>query len=247
METIQNKRLSNLKIIKSSVDDLDDDLKNIPEPLPKKSFGMMMVGKPSSGKSSLLMSLLMSKDAYLKKFDRVYIMSESLDTLPLEELGLDPSRVYSEYDEEKLKQIIKDEKDSNQNNNTLIILDDVVRSIASKKGDFVLKMLLNRRHVTHNKNNKDEKGGLSIIITTQSYNLLPLKFRKNMSNIVLFSSTNQKEIINIKEELLCDLDKSDQNKILQQCWSKKYGFLFVCANATTSDRYYQNFNKIKIV
>ena len=43
METIQNKRLSNLKIIKSSVDELDDDLKATP--YPKKSFGMMMVGK----------------------------------------------------------------------------------------------------------------------------------------------------------------------------------------------------------
>ena len=246
METIPNKRLSNLKIIKSSVDELDEDLKLIPDPLPRKSFGMMMVGKPSSGKSSLLMSLLMSKDAYLKKFDRVYLMSESLDTLPLEELGLDSSRIYNEYDEEKLKEIIKNEKDSNQNNNTLIILDDVVRSIASKKGDFVLKMLLNRRHITHNKNNKDEKGGLSIIITTQSYNLLPLKFRKNMSNIALFSSTNQKEIINIKEELLCDLNKSDQNKILSQCWNKKYGFLFVCANCTTSERYHDQFNKIVI-
>lgn len=246
METIPNKRLSNLKIIKSSVDDLDDDLKSIPDPLPRKSFGMMMVGKPSSGKSSLLMSLLMSKEAYLKKFDHVYLMSESLDTLPLEELGLDSGRIYSEYNEDKLKEIIKNEKDSNENLNVLLILDDVVRSIASKKGDFVLKMLLNRRHITHNKNNKDEKGGLSIIITTQSYNLLPLKFRKNMSNIVLFSSTNQKEIINIKEELLCDLDKSDQNKILRQCWNEKYGYLFVCANSTTSDRYYQNFNKIII-
>jgi len=246
METIQNKRLSNLKIIKSSVDELDEDLKLIPDPLPKKSFGMMMVGKPSSGKSSLLMSLLMSKEAYLKKFDHVYLMSESLDTLPLEELGLDSGRIYSEYNEEKLKEIIKNEKDSNENLNVLLILDDVVRSIASKKGDYVLKMLLNRRHITHNKDNKHEKGGLSIIITTQSYNLLPLKFRKNMSNIVLFSSTNEKEIRNIKEELMSDLNKNNQNKILNQCWSKKYGFLFVCANATTAERYHDQFNSIII-
>jgi tRNA U34 5-carboxymethylaminomethyl modifying GTPase MnmE/TrmE len=246
METIPNKRLSNLKIIKSSVDDLDDDLKSISEPLPKKSFGLYLVGKPSSGKSSLLMSLLMSKEAYLKKFDRVYLMSESLDTLPIEELGLEPGRIYSEYNEEKLKEIIKNEKDITDNNNVLVILDDVVRSIATKKGDYVLKMLLNRRHITHNKSNKQDKGGLSLIITSQSYNLLPLKFRKNMSNVVLFSSTNEKEIKNIKEELMSDLNKNDQNKILNQCWNQKYGFLFVNANAITAERYFDKFNQIVI-
>ena len=65
MEIIKNDRIK-LKLIRQTIDDLDPDLEKIEEPLPKKSMAMYIVGAPGSGKTSLLLSLLLSKTAYLK-------------------------------------------------------------------------------------------------------------------------------------------------------------------------------------
>ena len=151
--------------------------------------------------------------------------------------------LFKKYD---IKTIIKNEKDSGDNNNVLLIFDDLIRDISGKKGMYLEKLILNRRHAIQNKDNDKVKSGLTIFITSQSYNMLPLRMRKNLSDIVLFSSTNAKELNSIKDELMYDLDKNQQNNILKHCWNVPYGFVYIKSNATTTDRYYQNFNKIVI-
>jgi len=103
---------------------------------------------------------------------------------------------------------------------------------------------LNRRHAIQNKSNDKVKSGITIFITGQSYNMLSLKIRKNLSDIILFSSTNERELKSIKEELMSDISKTEQNKILNYSWSVPYGFVYIKSNATTESRYYQNFNLI---
>jgi len=251
MNSIKNEKLSNLKIIKSSIDELDEDLADIAEPLTKKSGAFFFCGKPSSGKTSLFLSLLLShgkgiSTGFYKKFDKVYLFSASLDTLPLPQLGLDSSRIFDSYDDNTLQQIIKDEKQSSNNDNICLIFDDLIKDISGKKGAYLEKLVLNRRHAIQNKSNDKVKSGITIFITGQSYNMLSLKIRKNLSDIILFSSTNQKELESIKSELMSDISKKEQNTILNYCWSIPYGFCYIKSNSTTSDRYYQNFNKIII-
>lgn len=251
MNSIKNEKLSNLKIIKSSIDELDEDLADIAEPLTKKSGAFFFCGKPSSGKTSLFLSLLLShgkgiSTGFYKKFDKVYLFSASLDTLPLGQLGLDSGRIFDSYDDNKLQEIIKNEKDSAQNNNICLIFDDLIKDISGKKGAYLEKLVLNRRHAIQNKSNDKVKSGITIFITGQSYNMLNLKIRKNLSDIILFSSTNQRELKSIKEELMSDISKTKSIDILNYAWSIPYGFLYIKSNATTSDRYFQNFNKIVI-
>lgn len=251
MKSIKNEKLDKLKIVKSQIDDLDNDLASIAEPLSKKSGAFFFVGKPSSGKTSLWLSLLLShgkgsSTGFYRKFDKVYLFSGSLDTLPMEKLGLDSGRIYDSYDENILKEIIKNEKDSADNNNVLLIFDDLIRDISGKKGIYLEKLILNRRHAIQNKDNDKVKSGLTIFITAQSYNMLNLRMRKNLSDIILFSSTNAKELNSIKDELMYDIDKNKQNAVLKYCWSIPYGFCYIKSNATTEARYYQNFNKIVI-
>lgn len=251
MESIQNEKLNKLKIIKSSIDELDNDLADIAEPLTKKSGAFFFCGKPSSGKTSLFLSLLLShgkgiSTGFYKKFDKVYLFSASLDTLPLEQLGLDSNRIYDSYDDNKLQEIIKSEKESTENNNICLIFDDLIKDISGKKGAYLEKLILNRRHAIQNKSNDKVKSGITIFITGQSYNMLNLKIRKNLSDIILFSSTNQKELESIKSELMSDISKTKSIDILNYCWSIPYGFCYIKANQTTNERYYQNFNKIVI-
>ena len=60
----------------------DDEDCSIPEPLPRKSFSMLIVGKPGMGKTNLLLNLITKQGkAFNKKFDKVFIFSPSLSTI----------------------------------------------------------------------------------------------------------------------------------------------------------------------
>jgi len=243
MEIIKNQEIK-LKLIKQSIDELDKDLLSIPEPLPRKSMALYLVGAPGSGKTSLLLSLLLSKTAYLKKFDKVYLMSGSLQTLPPELIAnLPPEQVFDEYNIDSIYEKVKEEKDSALNNNVLFILDDVVKDIQERSFN---KLILNRRHIIQNATNPKTKSGTSIWLTSQTYNLLHLKIRKNMNAIILFPTANRKELECIKNELMMDLDEKEQNAILKYAWSKPYGFLFIRMDKPKTMKYYSNFDLIKL-
>jgi predicted NACHT family NTPase len=76
MEIIKNNNIK-LKVIKSDIDDLDADLEKIDEPLCKKSGAYYIVGRPGSGKTSLWLSLLLTKNnGYYRKFDKIYLINK---------------------------------------------------------------------------------------------------------------------------------------------------------------------------
>ena len=72
----------------------DKLLEGIPDGLPREpSMRMLIIGAPGSGKTSLMVSLL--SKYYKKKFDRIYLISGSKQTLPDTFLSkLNESRVY---------------------------------------------------------------------------------------------------------------------------------------------------------
>ena len=239
MEIIKNDRIK-LKLIKQSIDDLDPDLEKIEEPLPKKSMAMYIVGAPGSGKTSLLLSLLLSKTAYLKKFDKVYLMSGSLQTLPPEFIAnLPPDQVFDEYNIDSIYEKVKEEKDSALNPNVLFILDDVVKDIRAKTFN---KLILNRRHIIQNASNPKVKAGCSFWICSQSYNLMELQIRKNLSTVILFPTANKKELQSIKEELMADISPHEQDMIINYAWSKPYNFIFIRLDKPKSLKYYSGFD-----
>ena len=233
-----------LKVIKQDIDDLDDDLKKINEPLSKKSGAYYIVGRPQSGKTSLWLSMLLTKNqGYYRKFDKIYLISNSLATLPLPLLNLPPEQIFDGYDEEQLFEILKNEKESKENNNILIVIDDCIKDLKSKKFN---KLILNRRHIIQNVDNPKTKSGVMIFITGQTYNLLELQVRKNMSDVILFPTSNSKELISIKSELMSDLNPKQQDEILKLAWSRPYSFLYIKMNNQMSTKYYSNFDRISL-
>lgn len=243
MKIVKND-LSNVPKAPCDIDDLTD-LPYIPaKPLPIKSFAMLMCGAPGSGKTNLLLSLLMSKGKkkyYRKFFDRIYLISGSLATLPKKFIEKIPEdQVFSEYNEDILIDIINGLKDG-PNYNSLLILDDVIRSISRSRN--LSKVFLNRRHITHNEN-EEGNGGLSVMLTTQKYNLAPLEFRNAMSDIIIFKSGNAQEINAIKSELMTDLSTELQDKLLKESWKEKYSFLMIKPNQDIQNKYYIKFDKV---
>tara|TARA_R110001606_G_scaffold65658_1_gene151678 strand:- start:1093 stop:1857 length:765 start_codon:yes stop_codon:yes gene_type:complete len=250
MKVQKNKKLPFVPPITMDIDDTSDLPYKVSDPLPKKSFGMLIIGQPGSGKSTLLCSMLLSKPTKKKKniplfynsyFDHIYLISPSKHTLPLDQLNFNDDRMYDSYSDQHLAEIISKEKDDDNLNN-LILLDDCVRDL--KNTTDLCRCVLNRRHITQN-NDKEGKAGLSIIITAQKYRGgVPLYVRLNMSDVMIFRSENGSELKSIKDELLGDLNKDEQNTLLDTAWENPHDFLYIKTTKPKKDRYYKNFDKI---
>jgi len=249
MKLLKNKNLNNIAITKQSIDD-NSDLPFIPPaPLPAKSFAMLIVAPAGGGKTSFWTSLLLShptkkkKDinrAYFRFFDKIWLFSPSKDTLPMDKLKLDESRVFLKYTDTQLQEILDEEKDG-ENLNNIIVLDDSIRAIKNNKE--VQKLVLNRRHLTHNPN-EDGKAGLSVLVTSQKFNGVDTYLRNNMSDIIIFKTNVKNELEAIKNDVMSDLDKDIQDKLLKEAFKEKYGFLYIKNYMPTKDRYYINFKKV---
>lgn len=247
---ISNKTyLSNIPVIESDVD--KENFPYIPfSPLPKR-FSIYICGSPASGKTTLWTSLLLSHPTkkkpkipryYYRFFDRIEIISGSLQTLPLKKFGLPEDQLNNKYSDDLLEKII-DDICKDENYNSLIVIDDCIRDLTRSK--ILSKTILNRRHCTYNKDEADS-ASLSLMITSQKYNLLPLSLRSNMSHVIVFKTTNSSELNAIKDEVMADLNKEQQNEILDLAWSKSHGFLFIDVFASKDKRYYANFDLIEI-
>ena len=152
-----------LSKFKFNCDEIDP---SVPQPLPQNlNHFMLIVGKPGSSKTTLLLNLICKRGKmYNKKFDKVYLFSPSLGTIddcPFEELPEDQK--FEELSYDLLEAVLDEIKDSGEK--VLFIMDDVVNDM---KKEFHLekllcKVLMNRRHQC------GSGGSLSVWITTDRY------------------------------------------------------------------------------
>ena len=108
----------------------DECDKTIPKPLPQNlNHFLMIVGKPGSSKTTLLLNLICKRGKmYNKKFDKVYLFSPSLGTIddcPFEELPEDQK--FEELSYDLLEAVLDEIKDSGEK--VLFIMDDVVNDM----------------------------------------------------------------------------------------------------------------------
>jgi len=249
MKIVKRSYLSEIPVVKSNVE--NDCLPYVPfSPLPKKG-SLYICGSPASGKTTLMTSLLLSHPTrkspkkpryYYRYFDRVEMISNSIQTLPLKKFGLPEEQVHNQYSDELLEEII-DDIHEDENYNSLILLDDCIRDLSRSK--ILTKTILNRRHCTHNAS-EENQASLSIWITSQKYNMLPLSLRCNMSHMIVFRTTNKAELTAIKDELMTDLNPTQQDDILKLAWDRPYGFLFIDVYSPRDKRYYSNFDLISV-
>ena len=251
LETVKNKKLTHIPNVEMDIDSLSDLAYRPSKPLPPKSFAMYIVGQPGSGKTTTWVSMLSSRPTkknphkprfYYRLFDRIYLISNSLQTLPLNKLNLNEERMFNTFSDEIVNEIVAKEKED-ENHNCLLLLDDTIRDINNSQD--MAKIILNRRHCCHAAD-KEGHGGLSVMITSQVYNWLPLGLRKNMSHVILFRTENQRELTCIKRELMADLSEKQANEVLATAWEQPHDFLFIDATKPTKDRYYKVFDKIVI-
>lgn len=191
----------------------------------------LFVGTQGSGKTSLLVNFV--QKIYKKIFDRIYVFMPASSRQSLQPNIFDKlpaEQCFEELNEESISHVYDAVRQlSNDNKKTLIIYDDVQKSLKNITVLNSLKNIIaNQRHL-HVVN----------LILVQNFFALHKSLREIVNNVVLFklgkSQTNK-----IFDELIeCHRDKFDQ--IRDMVFDEKYQWLFVNLN---SQRIYKKFDEI---
>ena len=223
-----------------SCDTIDD---TIPRPLPRQSFSLICCGKPQSGKTTLILSLLCKNGrAFNKKFDRVFLFSPSLATMEDNPFELLPDdQKFSEVDVVNLEYVLDDIKDSGEK--VLLIFDDVISDIRGKgKGQIenqLQKIFFNRRHLC------GAGGSCSIIATAQTYNKIDPKLRRTASHLIFYENKNKKELKTIFDEVILIPEKEFMDT-LKYIYDKKHNMMYIDTTLPENKMIHKNFNPLTI-
>ena len=203
-------------------------LQNVHPPLHPTSSFSILSGRPGSGKTTALLNLLMRKQHYGGKFDAVYIISPSFGSVDSNLLASIPEdQQFRELTPEVLDEVLDSIYNKHQSQKVLIVLDDVVNDLAHNATQRSLqKLLFNRRHLTSVNPDAKKGGFVSVLMTTQVLNRIPLMLRKMANSVWLWPTRSQPELRAIRDELV-PTEKSAFQEILKSAWRSKHDPLIV--------------------
>lgn len=201
--------------------------------LNKHSF-TYIVGRPQSGKSNLTQNLFKNKSLLKKCFHNIFYISPSSSSLKDDVFNkLPDDKRFMELTEETLTSILSRCESSEKDEKNMIVIDDCASSL--KDGNLLKmfqRLVFNRRHIG---------GGVSIIIISQNFNLLPLQLRRLINNLILFKPSFE-EMTLINEQIL-NQPKKEVKKLMNFFFDEKYNFMMINLD---SGKYYKNFDSVII-
>jgi len=203
--------------------------------LMNKSHFSLFLGKAGSGKSSLVISFLNSKDAFKKCFHNIFLFCPSNSRSSIKddfwENNLETEQIYDDLNIENLIDAYsKIELDSDNNFKSLIILDDVQKNLKGDCEKLLLHIINNRRH-----------NRICIWICCQNYKTIPLQVRLALTDLFIFK-VGKGELENIYEELT-EIDKNKFNIITNNAYKVDHSFLYLNC---LSQRLFNNWDEIVI-
>lgn len=195
----------------------------------------VFIGKPGSGKTSLLISFLNNKNVYKKVFNNVLVV------MPSSSIQSMKKNVFKDHDQDKMYNeltlnTITDIRNkltsyTEDDETTLLIMDDVGASLKNNEIQKMLKQIIyNRRHLK-----------VKIIILAQSFLSIPREIRKLINNCVMFKPSKVE-----MENFLTELFESNKDDVipLMQLYKNKGDYLML--NIDNQKIYNQDFNEIII-
>jgi hypothetical protein len=211
-----------LKILQVKQKQKANEFPNIIHPLPMPPFTLALISPTKSGKSTLIVNLLKNANFnYQEQFDEVYYISPTVaidETLKSIYEDDEIIKIDDEDDLKYLDDILNDiikrqkEKPKDEREHVLIILDDCLDYL--KKSKRLDSLPSYSRHYK-----------ITIIISSQVYNALPLKLRKNCSSYIMSKIYNNKDLQNIEEEVGANFHDFKEN--YDKATKEKYNFLYI--------------------
>tara|TARA_R100001015_G_C4622102_1_gene179470 strand:+ start:253 stop:1035 length:783 start_codon:yes stop_codon:yes gene_type:complete len=216
----------------------------IPKPLPQQGgFAWLIVGKPRSGKTNLLLNLTTKAHKNLnRKFDAVYLWSPSIATMESNPFELLPDeQKHEQLTLENLKSVLEQIK--NSEDKILFIFDDVIADMRGKGRaeleNLLHKVFFNRRHLA------GRGGSVSILATSQTYNKIDPKLRRTASHLTFFENKNKKELDTIFDEVIL-IPKKEFYDVLRYVYDKPFQFLYIDTTLRDDRMMFKNFNQLQV-
>jgi hypothetical protein len=199
-----------------------------------KSFACSFIGRAGSGKTSLMLGLLQTKNKFKRVFNKIYVFMPDYSRGSMKKCIFDclpEDQIYNELNIETLKDVYqkimentktpvydKNGKMIAKGMKSLIIFDDVQDNFKGECEKLLLKIINNRRHLRS-----------SQMIIAQSYIKMSRDVRKALTNHFLFNLSKQEyDDIHAERVYIC---KKDWDIILKEYRrdnaNKKGNFLFL--------------------
>jgi hypothetical protein len=190
----------------------------------------LMIGRPKSGKTSLLYSFFKSKDIFKNTFDKIFLFQPEQSRVSMKDKLFDRIPDDQKYEELTLENLNNVEENLSEHNN-VIIMDDMTAYLRDKSIKKKLKELVfNRRH-KH----------LSIIFLVQTYMSIEPDIRKLFSNMFIFKCS-KREMETIWDEHV-ELPNDYVLPIMKIVFDQPYEYLFL---NTDSQRLFKGFDEIVV-
>lgn len=200
----------------------------------------VICGRPGSGKTSLLVSMLTGKGknkVYRKCFDNIIVVmpTNSRQSLKKNIFEHHPqNKLFDELNLEsinKIYEMLEDSVNEEPKKNTLLVLDDVGASLKKKEILYLLKKIIyNRRHLR-----------CHIVTLIQSYISLPLEIRKLSTNVLMFKPSKV-EAENFFRELF-ETQKDMMDKIIKYAYKKIGDYILLNVD---SQKMYKDFDELVV-
>lgn len=204
--------------------------------LMNKSNFTLFLGKPGSGKTSQIVAFLNTPSLFKSVYHNVFLFmgKNSRDSIKdsFFDKEIPPECIFDELTFDNLDSVYeKIKEDSEEGYKSLIIMDDVQRSM--KEVDvqkLLLHMVNNRRHL-----------GLSVWLANQNYISIPRSVRMVLTDLFVWK-VNKKEMENIFNEVV-EMHKDKFMDIMKYLYNESHSFMYINTN---SQRIFSNFDEIKI-
>ena len=194
----------------------------------------LLVGKPRSGKTSLLYAFFKSSKLFKKTYHNIFIFQPSASRASMKDQlfnQLPEDQLFEELTYDNLSEVMTRIKSEHPDDNNCIIFDDMTAYLKNKDTLQILKeMIFNRRHLH-----------LSIYFLVQTWYSVPKDIRRLFNNIFLFK-TSKDEMQNLFEEVI-EQKKELAPEISKIVFNQPYEYLFI---NTESQRLFKKFDEILI-
>ena len=184
----------------------------------------LLIGRPGSGKTSLLYSLFKSKELFKKVFHSVFLFQPSHSRASMKDKLFDQlpaDQLYDELNYDNLSNVMDTIKAEDGKFNNCIIFDDMTAYLKNKDTFKLFKeLVMNRRHLH-----------TSIFFLVQTYHSIPKEIRRLFSNLFVFR-VSKNELETIFEELV-EKHKDSVLQISKLVFDKPYNFLYLNTETQT--------------
>ena len=192
----------------------------------------LFIGRPGSGKTSLLYSFFKSRELFAKVFHNIFLFQPSHSRASMKDKLFDKlpqEQIYDELNYDTLSDVMDIIKNEDKKYNNCIIFDDMTAHLKNNDTFKLFKELVNNRRHLHT----------SIFFLVQTYHSIPKEIRRLFSNVFVFR-VSKNELETIFEELV-EKRKECVLEVSKIVFDKPYNFLYI---NTETQRLFKNWDEL---